>query len=238
METQLNCEPKLSRSGHRSFSIDSLLSNNYNHEKPINIEHQSSNDLTRNSLHYHLEIESLAKDVRWKECLANRIAEQQDYLEADVDLAQKHLNLVRHIKNIDYLPWISTTNALSHRDLYEEAISRTTSAIPEPESLPLPHQYSGLHLPSFVYSSWLPVANSSTKFNERSDIELPYSNGYCRTSPRTENIITDSEDSKSDSSRMSDTPKDFSCPKQRPSGKFTILIWCKYVKQVYFGRPG
>lgn len=224
METQLNCEPKLARSGHRSFSIDSLLSNNYNHEKPINTEHQSSNDLTRNSLHYHLEIESLAKDVRWKECLSSRIGEQQDYLEADVDLAQKHLNLVRHIKNIDYLPWISTTNALSHRDLYEEAISRTTSAIPEPESLPVPPQYSGLHLPSFVYSSWLPVANSSTKFNERSDIEFPYSNGYCRTSPKAENIITDSEDSKSDSSRMSDTPKDFSCPKQRPSGKSAILI--------------
>lgn len=231
MQTHLNCEPKLSRGGHRSFSIDSLLSNNYDHEKSSTpVEHHAGHELARHSLHYHLDIDSLATDVRWKDCLAHRIADQPDYPEpTDADLAQKQLDLVRHLKSsIDYLPWISTASGLSRRDLYEEALSRASGGpLPEPEmpAAGLPHQYAGLHLPSFVYSSWLPasVANSPAKFGgERTDVETPYANGYCRTSPPTETTNTDSDDSKSDSSRMSDTPKDFSCAKQRPSSKYTF----------------
>jgi len=57
----------------------------------------------------------------------------------------------------------------------------------------LPHHYAGLHLPSFVYSLWLPaaVANSPAKFGgERTDVEVPYANGYCRTSPPIETTNT------------------------------------------------
>ncbi len=199
----MDCETKLPRAAaHRSFSIDSLLSNNYkNSNTNVNISNDfGPPELARNSFHY-LEIESFPKDVRWKDCFQNSV-EQSDYLDHETEFAQKSFDLVRHLKNIDYLPWIST------RNVFDDAIIRSTN-LPELEGSVLP-PYSGLPLP-FVYSSWLPVANQAPKSSEKVENNTAYGT-YCRTSPRVE--ITDSDDSKSDSSRISDTPKDFSCPKQ------------------------
>lgn len=197
MERSVDRETTL-KTGHRSgsFSIDSLLSNTYKGA-------QNTPELCHKSMPYDTDLD---------------ITDGKSYKDGHelADFSQKHLNLVRHIKNIDtYLPWISpNSNFFAHHTehLYEDA-KRIIPA--EGYS-----GYSNLHLP-FLYSSWLPVAAASNPVtkNTKSDGELGYTqSAYSRNSPREEN--SDSDDSKSDISRISDTPKDFSCSKQRLNGKF------------------
>lgn len=221
METQLHCDSMKHScdTGHRSFSIDSLLSNNYKKTsgKSDSVVEDVTNEFQRTPFQYlKYEIEGLAKDAKWKDCLQTSI-DQKDILETDAEFSHKHFSIMKHIKNMDYLPWISTTNIFSHRELYDETISRSTN-FHETEGIGFT-PYSRLSLP-FVYSSWLPTASVVAKPNENMGTNFLY-NGFSRTSPKEEN--TDSEDSKSDSSRISDTPKDFSCTKQHISGEYFIL---------------
>lgn len=205
METQLDYEAKHPRgTGPRSFSIESLLSNNYKNGAGSKCHAQ-----TVEPIHLRYEIDGLSKEGTWKEYF-----HQHDYLDVEKELSQKHLDLVRHIKNIDYLPWISTSNVLTQRELYEDSPSNRSTNLPESESSGFA-PYSSLPLP-FLYSSWLPVTGA-VKTSEREETDLTY--GYSRTTspPGIEN--SDSDDSKSDCSKISDTPKDFSCPKLGPNGK-------------------
>ena len=169
----------------RSFSIDSLLSNT------------KENCEASGGAKY-------AAEERWKEYLP-----QPEYVEAvGKELAAKNFNVMRHIKSADYLPWItSASSALAHRDFYEEALSNRAAANLCDTS------YSNLPLP-FVYSSWLPVSGA-VRISERTTTENRYAcNEHDRVSPREPAENSDSDDSKSDSSKASDGPKDFSCTKQ------------------------
>lgn len=197
------------RSGHRSgsFSIDSLLSNTYKTTTP-------DQDSNSNALHYFNDL-----DILDRKC---KNTPKDDYLhEPDLppDFSQKHLSLVRHVKNIDtYFPWISPNSPIfthsHHENPYDDAKRITPATTEAMELINFSAAYSNLHLP-FFYSSWLPAANPVTKNTGEGDYAC--NQAYSRNSPREEN--SDSDDSKSDVSRVSDTPKDFSCTK-RHNGEY------------------
>lgn len=195
METQIDFQAKHARgTGSRSFSIESLLSNNYKN---------TVSSSPAEPIHLKYEIDGLSKEATWRECF-----HQQDYLEMEKEFSQKHLDLVRQIKNIDYLPWISSSNILSQREVYDKTLNNRLTNLLENENASFA-PYSSLPLP-FMYSSWLPIA-SSMKGNEKEETDFTFG------APATEN--SDTDDSKSDCSKISDTPKDFSCPKQGVHGK-------------------
>ncbi|XP_065217651.1 homeobox protein GBX-1-like [Planococcus citri] len=192
------------RSGSGSFSIDSLLSNTTKPSTP-----DVPSEFSQKAMHYFHDLDIL--DRKWKDTYEPDVAE----------FSQKHLNLVRHIKNIDtYLPWISpNSNFFAHTHGAEHLSYEDAKRIIPPVGEALDHvnfpaAYSNLHFP-LLYSSWLPVANANPVIKTSTEsVEYPYSQPYATSSPiRDEN--TDSDDSKSDISRISDTPKDFSCTKQR-----------------------
>lgn len=199
------------RSGSGSFSIDSLLSNT----KPSTTD--VAGEISQKALHYFTDLDIL--DRKWKE----------NVYEPDMpEFSQKHLSLVRHIKNIDtYLPWISPnsnffTQPYNAEHLHDDSKRPIPTTGETSEHVNFPAAYSNLHLP-FLYSSWLPVATPNHVTNSPVETaEYPYSQHLARSSPRDEN--TDSEDSKSDVSRISDTPKDFSCTKQRRNGEYWSMI--------------
>lgn len=173
-----HCKPKHVRES-RSFSIDSLLSN------------------TKENCGASGVLED-----KWREYIP-----RHDYFDGDKEISQKNFDLMRHIKSVDYLPWISNaSNVLAHREFHEETLNNRADT-----------SYSNLPLP-FLYSSWLPVS-SALRTNERTqEHEFRY-NEFDRVSPR-EPENSDSDDSKSDSSKSSDSPKDFSCSKRTAhSGK-------------------
>lgn len=237
------------RNGHRSdaFSIDSLLSNtNRTVSEPEKRASEPTNDShSPNPFHY------MKQDTDIESSDRKRLAD--DFAEADFrDFSQKHLNFVRHIKNIDsYLPWISpNTNFFAHSaaaGVYEDAkrIPPNGSSVVVgdiiDQSFNFSPVYTNIPIP-FLYSSWLPTAaavganpvtkntnsNNFEKLLTNEGTEYAYANGNnnngynTKTSPMGPDH-SDSDDSKSDVSRISDTPKDFSCTKQRINGEFGVF---------------